>query len=163
MQPTKTIERWKPVVGFETMYEVSDQGRVRSYRRGGIRILKPGPKASGHVSVALGRGNSYDVHYLVLRAFVGPRPKGFECRHLNGNPRNNKLSNLEYNTRSQNIRDKKWHNGVTPYGLRIQDIVAIKRRLKSSHRGIGAALARKYKTTECTISAIKHGRLHKEL
>ena len=101
-----TMENWKDIPGYEGRYQVSDQGRVRSFcldTRG--RFLKPGRMPSGHLSVALGRRNSQCVHRLVLLAFVGPPPKKSECRHLNGVPSDNRLENLKWGTRSENIGD----------------------------------------------------------
>jgi hypothetical protein len=112
-------ENWKPVVGAESAYEVSDTGRVRSLsrrvrlvtRQAGEttrlvpeRVLRPGPTRSGHVSVAIGKGNSRLVHQLVLEAFVGPCPSGCEVLHLNHNPADNRLSNIKYGTRSENMK-----------------------------------------------------------
>jgi len=45
------------------------------------------------------------VHRLVLETFVGDSPRGYQCRHLDGNPLNNNLSNLKWGTRSENQRD----------------------------------------------------------
>lgn len=111
-------EIWKDVVGFEGRYQVSNLGRVRSvdrpvrvvckgvdtFRIARGRLLRPGRAHSGHVSVAIGKGNSRLVHQLVLEAFVGPRPKGMESLHLNHDPQDNRLLNLRYGTRSENIR-----------------------------------------------------------
>jgi len=55
------------------------------------------------------------VHTLVLTAFVGPRPEGMECRHLDGNKQNNHLSNLCWGTTSENHDDRKRH-GVAKQG-----------------------------------------------
>jgi hypothetical protein len=112
------VEQWKDVPGYEGRYQVSDLGRVRSLdhrvrlvchgvettRLSPGRLLKPGRSRSGHVSVAIGKGNSRLVHQLVLEAFVGPRPKGAESLHLNHDPKDNRLSNLRYGTRSENLR-----------------------------------------------------------
>lgn len=108
------MEEWKPVVGHEESYEVSDLGRVRSLdrevpcfngtRRMKGRILKPGPNNSGHVTVAIGQRNSRLVHTLVLEAFVGPRPEGCDSLHLNHNPKDNRLSNLKWGTRGENVK-----------------------------------------------------------
>lgn len=111
-------ENWKDIPGFEGRYQVSDLGRVRSLPRRvrlvahGIetsrlatgKLLRPGPTRSGHLTVAVGRGNSRLVHQLVLEAFVGPRPEGMEVLHLNHQPTDNRLANLRYGTRSENLR-----------------------------------------------------------
>lgn len=112
-------EIWKPVFGHEGEYEVSDQGRVRSLerrvrlvtkqagettRRVPPRLLRPGPSRSGHLSVAIGKGNSRLVHQLVMEAFVGRCPDGCEVLHLNHDPADNCASNLKYGTRSENMR-----------------------------------------------------------
>ena len=103
-------EIWKPVLGYEGQYEVSDKGRIKSYRRHKEgQILRPGCMPQGHLSVALGRKNSQCVHKLVLNAFVGVAPDGYECLHANGNPADNRLENLRWGTRSENIRDAVRH------------------------------------------------------
>ena len=112
------IEKWKAVPGYEGRYEVSDQGRVRSldnyvacgFEGKGQRlvkgcILKPGGNAkTGHVTVAIGKGNSKPVHQLVMLAFVGPPPAGHEVLHQNHVADDNRLSNLKYGTRSENLK-----------------------------------------------------------
>ena len=117
-------ENWKAVPGHEGRYEVSDQGRVRSldaavkcsgpvkgeyYSHKKGRMLRPGRMTLGHLSVALGRGNSRCVHELVLLAFVGASYVGRECLHRNGVPSDNRLENLHWGTRSENIRDAYAH------------------------------------------------------
>ena len=103
-------EIWKPIPGYEGRYQVSDQGRVMSFVRNkkGI-ILRPGRMPQGHLSVALGRGNSHCVHKLVLLAFVGAAPEKYECLHINGIPSDNRLCNLRWGTRSENIKDSYAH------------------------------------------------------
>lgn len=117
------IEDWRDIVGYEGRYQVSDLGRVRSAERlvrlwthqGGEqfvlkqgRVLKPGTYASGHRYVYLGRGseNRYLVHRLVLTTFVGPCPEGHESLHgPDADPSNNRLDNLRWGTRSENLKD----------------------------------------------------------
>lgn len=124
MREMELRERWRWVVGHEGQYQVSNLGRVRSVdrevwvesyrttsglvREGSLRkfkgqLLRPGPQQSGHVSVAIGKGNSRQVHQLVLEAFRGPCPEGHEGLHKNHNPGDNRLSNLKWGTRSENI------------------------------------------------------------
>ena len=115
-----TTETWKSVVGWEGLYEVSDQGRVKSLERTvmfkdgrtrtwSMAMRKPQPCSSGHLNVMLHRdgktGRGYRVHRLVMAAFVGPCPAGMEVCHNNGDATDNRLSNLRYDTRAANIRD----------------------------------------------------------
>jgi hypothetical protein len=106
--PDATHETWKPVVGYEGLYEVSDRGRVRTVPR----ILKPGTLNHGHLHVNLWinrKGKTRTVHRLVAAAFIGPCPDGQEVRHLDGNPTNNAVENLKYGTRSENLLDRVRH------------------------------------------------------
>ena len=106
-------ENWRPVPGHPG-YEVSDVGRIRSYRnRQGHsadmpRLLSPAI-VRGYRHIKLGRSRQTKVHILVLEAFVGPRPDGMVCRHLDGNPLNNRLSNLRWGTPEENYADRHLH------------------------------------------------------
>lgn len=116
----QSTEVWKSIPGYEGFYEVSNLGRVRSLDRMGLqgghprayrgRVLKPGEqRCSGHVSVVLcvdGAQRSFTVHYLVMLAFVGSYPDGMEIRHLNDDPKDNRLENLAYGTRHENMLDR---------------------------------------------------------
>lgn len=109
-------EIWKPVVGHEGAYEVSNLGAVRSVdrldargcRRSGAR-MNASPAKSGHLYVSLsgsdGRRRKVGVHVLVLEAFVGVRPLGMDGCHRNDIPGDNRLENLKWGTRSENLRD----------------------------------------------------------
>ena len=107
-----TAEEWRPVVGYEGEYEVSNLGRVRSFVRGGAHILATWQTQTGHLKVRVGgrreKAGRY-VHQLVLEAFVGPRPLGMVTRHLNGEPTDNRVDNLAWGTRSQNNLDSVRH------------------------------------------------------
>lgn len=105
-----TPERWLPVVGWESLYEVSDQGRIRSMRTG--RIMRPGRLPTGYKYFgAHGRGKTQNhyVHRVVLEAFIGPCPEGMECCHNDGNPQNNRLENLRWDTKTNNGADTRRH------------------------------------------------------
>lgn len=172
-----SVELWRPVVGFEGAYEVSNRGRVRSLARSvrcsgpekGTylsrkpgRVLSPGRVKSGHVSVVLGRkGGSRLVHALVLEAFRGPRPSGSDVRHLNGVPDDNRLENLAYGSRSENGRDKKWHGGAATYKLNPAQVGSIKRALAGGARGVD--LAQTFAVSQSTISSIKWERTHADV
>jgi hypothetical protein len=69
------------------------------------RKLRPGKIKSGHLIVVLGRQNVRQLHRLVLEAFRGPCPRGMETRHLDDDKLNNRIENLVWGTRSENIVD----------------------------------------------------------
>lgn len=95
-------ETWKYVVGFEGLYLVSDQGRVKSLRSG--KILKPSKHLGGYIQAHLyknGKRTASTIHKLVLEAFIGPRPAGQEARHVNGIRKDCRLVNLAYTTRDE--------------------------------------------------------------
>lgn len=99
-------ERWLPIPGFPD-YEVSDMGRVKSYKRSAPYVMKPST-VKGYPCVRLrtdSAGRDYRVHQLVILAFVGPCPEGMEVCHNDSNRANNHLSNLRYDTHQANIQE----------------------------------------------------------
>lgn len=123
-------EEWRAIPGHDG-YEVSDLGRVRSYRahggnRGGRLIETPRMKATrrhstGYLTVVLQRGlgksRPVAVHVLVAAAFLGPRPVGHQIAHKDGDKLNARLDNLRYATAIENAKDKVTH-GTDPIGER---------------------------------------------
>ena len=109
---------WLPIPGYED-YDVSDEGQVRSRKRGTPRLLRL--QAAGdrrrYRKVSLPVDQKY-VHHLVAEAFIGPRPDGMEVRHLDGDPTNNCLDNLAYGTSAENSADCIAH-GNTNRGTRM--------------------------------------------
>lgn len=101
------MEIWKPVVGYEHRYEVSNLGRVRILRgRCAGRILRAQVINSGYLTVRMADGGRHNqttklVHRLVLEAFVGPGP---EANHKNFDRLDNRLANLEWVSHSGNVR-----------------------------------------------------------
>jgi hypothetical protein len=120
-------EKWAAVSGYTGLYEVSDRGRVRSLERtvgsekeGTLRVmpgvlLEPLPMPKGYQQVHLfkdGKSATVTVHSLVAEAFIGPRPKGKQVAHNDGDPTNNRASNLRYVGQAENEADKKKHGTV---------------------------------------------------
>lgn len=110
-------EIWEDVVGYEGIYEVSNCGRVRTHenkttytKRHGIRkwkqrYLKDKTPNGRDVRVTLwkdGKCKDYLVHRLVGFAFI-PLVEGKECiNHIDGNPKNNRVENLEWCNHKEN-------------------------------------------------------------
>lgn len=115
-------EEWRSVPGFVGLYEVSDNGVVRSLDRlvragSGTRMargqeLRPTVQTWGHLKVNLCKNGSVygnTIHAIVMLVFEGPCPEGLEIRHLDGVSSNNLLSNLKYGTKSENMKDRVRH------------------------------------------------------
>jgi len=96
-------ENWRPVIGFEDLYEVSDQGRIRN--SSGKMLAGAGGRYL-HVTLCRdGRRFNVNIHTAVAEAFLGPRPERQEVRHLDDVKINNVLENLAYGTKSENSHD----------------------------------------------------------
>lgn len=128
---TDTQEEWRPVDGFAGIYEVSDQGRVRSiprtYKamRKGVLAEIPLPGriltvflTAGYPSVSLAvnrKSKTHYIHRLVCTAWHGPCPPGHEVAHNDGDQLNSKPANLRWASRRDNLADKLRH-GTQPRG-----------------------------------------------
>jgi hypothetical protein len=119
-------EEWSDIPGYEGRYQVSDQGRVKSfYRSPGGKIMKqflsasttrPNPPKYQRIGLRLdGKYKSRFVHRLVAMAFLNVH-EGEMVDHINGDPLDNRLSNLRKCTLSQNMYNSKKATGKTsPY------------------------------------------------
>jgi hypothetical protein len=164
-----TTEYWRPVVGYEGLYEVSDLGRVRTLpgkkrgRWGWVNkvgcVRKTPINVYGYPTVDLkheGHRKTFTVHTLVLTAFVGPRPEGYECRHLNGNRADSRLLNIAWGTPSENTDDRRRHGtfvqGET-HGASVltDDEVRLIRKMT----GTQASIAKTFNVSPSLISMIK--------
>ena len=122
------MENWKPVVGYEGFYEVSDYGRIRtvehvsksSCRNGGSRkvpshLLKQNEKRNGYLMVDLckeGKIRTTLVHRIVADAFLGPEPQ-LQVNHKNLNKKDNRVANLEWVSAKENSTHRV-ANGAQP-------------------------------------------------
>lgn len=165
-------EIWKDIPGYDGKYQASTEGRIRSLDypvRGRChynnkefirmvkgKVLSPGPYTkAGHVSVVPGHGsNGSPVHQLIMKTFVGECPDGMEVLHINGNPADNRLCNLRYGTRTENILDV-YKIGGRWRKLSTEDVEAIRFGLETGLSG--RELADMFDVSASTISCIKRG------
>jgi len=113
----------KDIPGFPD-YAITRDGRVWSkprkdskgcFRKG--RWLKLHLCGKGYLFITLYKKQKIHYKYphrLVLETYVGPCPKGMECRHLDGNPLNNNLDNLKWGTYQENKNDSVKHGTIPP-------------------------------------------------
>ena len=162
-------EIWKPVVGFEGWYDVSNRGRIRRLYNGGEdgwRILKPSinQTGTGYYQVSLSKNGKVQrntlVHIVVAEAFNGPRPPGLLVLHRNGKSLECNEGNLYYGTHQQNMADRVTHgtsNRGQRHGMsRLTNAQAadIRARYKP---GMGPALSREFGVSKQTITRIVAG------
>lgn len=145
-------ELWKPIPGFDGMYEVSNMGRVKSCKRtrkskaGSIshvqeRILKPKSGKNGYFEIALsknGKLHFFRCHRLVADAFI-PNPNHFPViNHKDEDVTNNKVSNLEWCSVSYNTSYSvhKRSQKVLFDGVEFPSIKALARHLNVDTKSI---------------------------
>jgi len=110
MTDTSKAEEWRPVSGFESVFEISSIGRLRRI------VAETQADSVGYRTASIRVGDKYRrtrIHCLVAENFIGkPTEKGpWEVNHKDGNKLNNHVSNLEYLRPSQN------NNHATKHGL----------------------------------------------
>lgn len=128
------MEEWRKLPGWER-YEVSSLGKLR--RNG--KVLKGYEDGDGYLATNLsdrGRRRYLRFHVAVLETFVGPRGGYHGCRHLDGNPKNNRLDNLVWGSAQDNSNDQISH-GTRRRGekqaskLTKEDVLEMRRRALS--------------------------------
>ena len=142
--PDPEQEVWKPVVGYEGIYEVSNFGRVLSLdrlvplRNNAIRptkgrIITPCLKPNGYLYITLkrdGRQKMRFVHRLVAQHFLDNPDNKPEVNHIDFDKTNNKADNLEWCSKSENALHNILHNKARQR-LTKEDVLEIRRRKTS--------------------------------
>lgn len=130
------MEEWKTIPGYEGLYEVSSDGRVRSLnyqRTGKIQELKLTLRKEKYFRVTLGKNGVnelFRVHQLVAIVFLGHVPNKFELvvDHINSNPKDNRVENLQILTNRKNSSKGKKGNlptGVSKINQKFRSVINI--------------------------------------
>jgi hypothetical protein len=152
------MEEWRDVVGFEGLYKVSDLGNVKNAKTELIKKMNLNVRLN-RPQMCLSKFDKVTTvypHKLVMEAFVGKRPEGMECCHADGDPFNNALVNLRWDTKTNNSQDKFKH-GTQKMGekhpmskLTVEKVLEI-RQDNRIHR----VIALEYGVSQSVISQIK--------
>jgi len=173
MDEKEQIEIWLPIDGF-CGYDVSNFGRVRSwwshnriknrfFEQPKIRKLVPNLRG-GYLTVMFTNNGKYAlkyVHHLVLKAFKGEKLPNQEARHLDGNVKNNFITNLAWGSSSENTQDQIKHGtdtrGERNGGAKLTNVQVdeIRQRIESGEEA--RSLVKIFNVSDATISRIKHG------
>lgn len=113
-------EIWKPIKGYEGLYEISNLGIVRNKRK---QIRKLTKDKYGYMRLSLcknGKHKGYTLHRLLMDAFVENIDNKPQIDHIDGNKLNNSLSNLRYVTQKENLNNPNtkgagWKNNNKDY------------------------------------------------
>jgi hypothetical protein len=165
-------EVWKDVVGYEGYYEVSDMGSVR--RKGKSKNLYKYIHRDGYEKVSLSVNcnlKSFTVHRLVASAFIDNPKQKEQVNHINGIKTDNKASNLEWATRSENsihaIKTGLWdyssRTGMGNFSSKIDDFSANDIRTNCVKGGLSRKhFAEKYGVSVSLIGYIVTGKRWRE-
>jgi hypothetical protein len=100
------MEEWRDIEGWEGLYQVSNMGRVKSFCKGKERLLSQIINRNGYCAVHLKQGGRLyyaTIHRLVAKSFIQNPDKKEEVNHIDGIKTNNRVENLEWVNRSENL------------------------------------------------------------
>lgn len=179
------MEEWKPILEYETSYEVSTLGRVRSLERCSVvlwkerlivkhlkgRLLKDIRGSYGYRMVHLYKSGTREdqvVHLLVATAFLEREQEDSQVNHKDGNKKNNAVSNLEWCTVLENMQHAHRTKLINVMGenhprsvLKEPAVLDILRRLRTGETQI--SIARYHKVSRSTVNQIKRGVIWRHL
>jgi predicted XRE-type DNA-binding protein len=165
-------EEWRDIKGYEGHYQVSNLGRVKSFRRKKVKLLSPKLTQKGYYEVGLRKDETRKfklVHRLVAESLIPNPDNKPQVNHINGLKTDNRLNNLEWCTAKEN------HDHAVDTGLKNQVgenhpmsklnrdgalvIIDLLRTTSKTHQEI----AELCNTTQTTVSLIACGKSWKHL
>lgn len=163
-----TQEVWKPIAGYEGLYDVSDRGNVRSYQNYGFelkkepKILRPTLNKYGYPTVTLCKNAKHkqkSVHRLVAETFIKTKNSALQIDHINGIKTDNRVTNLEWVTPKENTL-RSVRLGLKPRGekhgnskLKQKEVEKMRELYKTgnySHRKLGVLFG----VSHCVVGKI---------
>lgn len=145
------VEEWRDVVGYEGLYKISNKGRVKSYqgRYKQPKVLKTTMTTTGYKKIELTknkRRKAFKVHRLVAKAFLSNKENKPYVNHIDNNPLNNNVTNLEWCTQKENMIHSSIYGNHKSFAWENKDRVIADYRSGKSIR----YLAKKYGGGSCT-------------
>lgn len=162
------MKEWKKIEGYEGLYMVSSDGEVKRMERkvyppnGGVgimkeRILKGNANTSGYYRVFLSKDSKVKtkyIHRLVAKHFINNNNNNYkEINHINGIKEDNRVENLEWVTREENVRHALINN-LSDAVLTTDEVDEILSRSEVRAKDF----AKKFEVSESTIFSIRSGR-----
>lgn len=145
-------------------YCVTSAGRVFSLKFGKERELVGRHDNRGYPIVgfcSMGKAKTIKVHVLIAEYFIGPRPKGYDICHNDGNPKNNNVENLRYDTRAGNCADRVEHgtnnSGARNGRAKLSEKQVLEIRAIFKEKANQTAIARRFGVSQMQISRIIRG------
>jgi hypothetical protein len=157
---SEELERWKPVPGYSGHYEISCQGRIKSYKFGKITFLKPKMHPRGYPFILLSNGKlgrkKHNIHQLVIQNFGPPQPENTTVDHINRIRTDNRIQNLRWATQEEQIQntvfaDCKGEKNPSSK-LKEQDVIEILKHLEEGKSRI--VVAQMFNVTKSSIGNI---------
>jgi hypothetical protein len=154
---------WRPVVGYEGIYEISSDGQVRSHYFEPPKILATFLDKDGYPRLHLnrnGKRRGHRLHRLVCEAFHGPsNPLHNEAAHLDGNRANAKADNLKWVSKLENHSHKRHHGThqageACPSAKLTEEAVRAIRASRAPYKNLAA----QFGVTTHAIEDVKRGR-----
>ena len=135
-------EEWRDIKGYEGLYQVSNLGRVKSLKNNIILKAESDRNGKGYLCVNLGRNNHKKIHRLVAEAFIENPLNKKEVNHIDGNTKNNAVTNLEWLTHQENCLHYTYQLGQhnKQYKMRKVDMIGIDGKVIKSFPSISSAV-----------------------
>lgn len=157
-----TREEWLPIDGYESSYEISSHGRVRTFCKATIPakdgVLKPRGHSNGYLRVCL-RSKDFYIHRLVAKAFIKNTENKKVVNHIDFNRKNNMVENLEWVTTQQNINHSKPHRQYKEKHHQVKTSLRECQQISDMvFRKVPVTkIAKQFKVCEKTVYNIKNG------